>query len=47
MEYLEVDNLYTMYISGMLFGFGLYLVAEMLASFIHFFKDIVTLSIKD
>lgn len=47
MEYLEVNNLYTVFISCSLIGFGLYFVFEMVAAFIHFFKDIVTLSIKD
>ena len=47
MESLEVNNFYELYISCCLIGFGLYFVCEMLASFIHFFKDMVTISIKD
>lgn len=47
MEYLEVNDLYTVFITACLVGFGLDLMFEIVAAFIHFFKDIVTLSIKD
>lgn len=47
MEYLEVNNFYEVLIFCIILGFGLYLMCEIVAALIHFFKDIVTLSIKD